>query len=291
MAHTAKEYQEEIDSLVGFRGLVRAYQQIASIRMKKTRDAVVRNREYLAKIEEIFEAVRVSYAKEVAKIAKKSGGQTSNAVTFLAHNGKTVAVLLSANSGLYGSVLQSTYDAFIDEVRKGNVEATIVGAHARNKFVAEEPDRPFTYFELPDEKLKSSNFDELIKHIVHYDEIHLYYGKFVNVVKQVPDIFTISAEISLEDDNKSPHVSYMFEPSLKKILMFFEAQMFGARLEQIARENQLAKYASRVMAMNRADENIESRTKDLILGKLKARHIASNRKQINKLASQSLWGK
>ena len=71
--------------------------------------------------------------------------------------------------------------------------------------------------------------------------------------------------------------------------MFFETQIFGARMEQITREGQLAKFASRVMAMERANENIIERMQVMNLGKLRARHMTQNRKQINRLASMSKW--
>lgn len=285
---TEKDYDEELEALSSFGLLVKAYQQIASVRMKKTRDAVVSNREYLSEIEEIFEAVRISYAREVQKLAQK-GKKSSDNITFLSHNGKNVVVLLSANSGLYGSVLQSTYDAFAKEVSTSNVEVTIVGKHGKGQFVSEFPNRPFTFFDIDDEKLESSELNELIRHIVQYDEIHIYYEKFINVVKQAPDRYVISAEVSLKEENARSKVNYLFEPSLEKIVMFFETQIFGARMEQIAREGQLAKFASRVMAMDRANENIKIRMGEMNLGKLRARHIVSNRKQINRLASMSKW--
>ena len=71
--------------------------------------------------------------------------------------------------------------------------------------------------------------------------------------------------------------------------MFFETQVLGSRMEQIAREGQLAKFASRVMAMDRASENIRSRIGILELGRLRARHAVTNRKQVNRIASMRLW--
>ena len=285
---TEKEYTQEIDAMSGFRSLVRAYQQIASVRMKKTREAVVSNRDYLDQIEAIFDAVRESYAREAQKLATKKSSK-KDTITFLSHNGKNVVVLLSANSGLYGEVLESTYEAFSKEVKSSPVEVTIVGKHGRGRFVSEYPTKPFTFFEISDEKFESSELNELIRHIVQYDEIHIYYEKFINVIKQIPDKYIISSEVSLTKSDKKETISYLFEPSLEKILMFFETQVFGARMEQIAREGQLAKFASRVMAMDRANENIRERIGKLELGKLRARHAVTNRKQLNRSASMRLW--
>ncbi len=88
---TEKEFVREIEAMSGFKSLIKAYQQIASIRMKKTRDAVLANRDYLDQIEAIFEAVRESYAREVKKLAKKKSSK-ADTITFLSHNGKKVVV-------------------------------------------------------------------------------------------------------------------------------------------------------------------------------------------------------
>ncbi|QQS39319.1 F0F1 ATP synthase subunit gamma [Candidatus Woesebacteria bacterium] len=284
-----KEISGEIDQLKGFRDLVRAYEEIASLRMVRTRDTVVKNRKFLDEIEDIFEKVRASYASEVKKLIKKRNSKNNKAITFLAHNGKTVSVLLSANSGLYGSIVQTTFEQFAEETRNQDVEVTIVGKQGLNLFQTEFPEKPYTYFEIPDEKVKSDDLNEIVKHIVQYEEIHVYYGKFINVVSQKPDLLTISAEISLDDARPDVGISYIFEPSLEKILMFFETQIFAARFEQTAREGQLSKFASRVMAMDRADENISERVKKLGLRKLRIGHKENNRKQLNSLVSINMW--
>lgn len=286
---TEKEIASEIEQLTSFRNLVRAYEEIASLRMMRTRDTVLKNRNFLAEIEAIFEKVRASYAWEVSKLAKKRKSKDKEAITFLAHNGKTVSVLLSANSGLYGSIVQTTFEEFMKEVGSQDVEVTIVGRQGLNLFQSEEPDKPHTYFEISDEKIRSGDLNELIKHIVQYEEIHVYYGKFVSVVTQKPDVLTIAAEISLEKGKSEVGVSYIFEPTLERILMFFETQIFAARFEQTAREGQLSKFASRVMAMDRADENISKRVGKLGMRKLRVSHSVRNREQLNLLASMNMW--
>lgn len=288
--YSEKDIKKEIEALVSFQSLVRAYEEVASLRMKKTRDSVIRNRLFLNEIEDLFEKVRASYAREVNKLKKKRKQSGTDKITFLPHNGKTVAVLISANSGLFGPIIRSTFELFLNEVKNTSPEVTIAGKRGVALFQAEEPNHPFTYFDLPDEKLRSHDLNDLIRHIVQYEEIHVYYGKFVNVVSQKPDLITISAEISLHQGKPEVGVSYLFEPSLEKILMFFETQIFGARFEQTVRETQLAKFASRVMAMDKADENVAQRIKNLTTKRLRAKHNSANRKQINSLASMSMWG-
>jgi F-type H+-transporting ATPase subunit gamma len=280
-----KTIKEEMGQLEVLRNLVRAYEEIASFRMKKTRDSVLYNRAYQDSINAIFEEVRTSYIKQARALLKKRGGKKASKLTFLAHNGKTVAVFLSANTGLYGEIVKKTFDAFIEEIRLKNSESTIVGRHGLSLFLSTMPNKPYTYFELPDTSVSSDDLAKIIRHIVQYEEIHVYYGKFYSVIKQEPENFTISAEISLKqgDEKTTVKQSYIFEPSLEEILMFFETEIFASMFEQTVRESQLAKYASRVLAMDRADVNIKNRLTNLNMSRLRSRHSISSKKQLNSL--------
>jgi len=284
-----KEIQSEIFEMTTLRSLVRAYEEIASYRMKRTRDTVLANRQFLSELNSVFEQVRISYATKVNELAKQKGKPGEEKITFLAHNGKTVTVFLSANTGLYGDIVQSVFDLFVDEVRHDNSEVTIVGKHGLSLLLSEEPDRPYTYFDLPDNAVTSSDLDEIIKHIVQYEEIHVYYGEFINVIQQKPNKLTISAEISLKDEVAKNKNLYIFEPSLENILMFFETEIFASLFEQSVREGQLAKFASRVMAMDRADVNIAEKLSKLKFEKLRVLHRVANRKQLNTMSGRWIW--
>ena len=280
-----KKIVNQIKDLKGFKSLITAYEEIASTRMKKTRDSVLYNRAYMSAIEEIFEEVRTTYAREAHALAKRRG-RAEQKLTCLAHNGRAVAVFLSANTGLYGEIIHRTYQEFVKEIATGNVEATIAGRYGLSLFINSFPDKPYTFFDLPDAEVKSTDLSQIIRHIVQYEEIHIYYGKFVSVIKQEPTKWVVSAEISLDmEDGKKPKTSYIFEPSLEEILIFFETELFASLLEQSVNESQLAKYASRVVAMNRADKNIDSTLKNLEMVRLRINHHELNKKQVNSLSS------
>jgi F0F1-type ATP synthase gamma subunit len=72
--------------------------------------------------------------------------------------------------------------------------------------------------------------------------------------------------------------------------MFFETEIFASLLDQTVSESQLAKYASRILAMNKAHENIDKTIGKLSLDRLKIKHRTENRKQLNRLSSMRFWG-
>jgi len=277
---SAKNIEESLSQVQIFYTLVKAYQQISSSRMVRTRDSVLKNRDYLERIEEVFKNIRENYAEKILKIGKTKG-IGSDSITFLSHNGKKVALFMSTNTGLYGEIVKSTYKEFSKDVESKEFEVAIAGRYGLGMFLADFPKVPYTYFDLEDHKVKKESIEAITKHIVQYDEIHVFYGKYVNVLKQSATKETISSLINIKKDVDKEKRYFLFEPSLEDIMKFFEAQMFNSAFEQTVYESQLAKYASRLIAMNRAEDNIKTQLDKLSLAKLRAMHESRNKKQIN----------
>jgi F-type H+-transporting ATPase subunit gamma len=266
---------------------VKTYGEIASIKMMRTREAVLYARNFLEQIAEVFDEVRASHLEQVMKLAKKKKISSGERVTTLSHNGKTVAVLLSANTRLYGDLVMRTYNEFLEEARSNEVEVTIVGKVGMALFREHEPTHPATYFDYPDDGKDETAMEEIVKHLVQYEEIHVYYGKFKNVVRQEPDKYVMTAGLPLSDAGKQSNKprEYLFEPSLQAILKYFEKEIFGTMLSQTVDESQLGKYASRLVAMDRAEQNIDKRLKKMEVEQLRARHATQNRKQLNLMSA------
>lgn len=279
-----KEIEKEIEQISSLRTLTEIYGEIASVRMKKIREFVLSNRRFLSAINEIFRDALAAYAKKLSDLVKKGKLEKGGKVTFLAHNGKTVSVFISANTGFYGEVVKKTFRKFIEDVRKDNVEVTLIGRLGRSYFLESEPNKPYTYFDLPDYGVDQSKLSEVIRHLVQYEEIRVYYGEYESVINQKPTVSSISAGTPVNEDVEEPKVKYLFEPSVERILMFFETEIFASLFDQSIRESQLAKFASRILAMDRATENIKERLDELSLKRLQAEHKTQNRKQLNTLA-------
>lgn len=253
--------------------------------MKKTRTKVLTNRDFVEGINDVFKDALASYAKKLSDLYRGGKLKKSGRVTFLAHNGKTVAVLISANTGFYGEVVKRTYRTFLADVKKSGVEVAIIGRLGRSLFLADEPNRPYTYFDLPDYGSDVAGLAELIRHLVQYEEIRVYYGKYHSVVTQKPARLNISAGTPIESRVPEPKYHYIFEPTIERILMFFETEIFASLFDQAIRESQLAKFASRILAMDLAVQNIQLRLKMLDLEKLRGSHATLARKQLNGLAT------
>ncbi|CAN5323572.1 ATP synthase F1 subunit gamma [soil metagenome] len=282
----SKTITKEIENLQSLENLANAYARISSGRMKKTRDEVLVSRDFLFEIQAIFAELQASYREEFLALARKKGFKNGQKITFLSHNGRSVAVFISANTSFYGDLTKKVFDMFLKDVREQHLEATIVGNLGVSMFREAAPDKSYSYFDLPDYGFDREKMSELIKHLVQYEEIHIYYGKFKSIITQSPDKVVISAQTTSLKSNKNVEiVKYLFEPSLEDILVFFEREMFSSIFEQTITESQLAKFASRMVAMDQAGEKIRNELSTIKTTKLRMMHNLSNKKQLDFLSS------
>ena len=280
-----KEIKKEIVEVSSLETLVEVYGEIASVRMMKIRDFVLKNRNFMGSINSIFQDLLAAYTKKLSDLVRAGKIKKGGKVTFLAHNGKKVAVLISANTGFYGEVVQTVFRKFLADIRREDIEVTVIGKLGRSLLLEAEPKRPYTFFELPDYGVDQKKLSEAIRHLVQYEEIRVYYGKYQSVVTQKPEKFSISAGTPVYESATAPKVSYLFEPSLEEILMFFETEIFASLFDQSVRESQLAKFAARILAMDKAAENIKKKLNLLGLQRLELSHKSFAKKQLNSLST------
>lgn len=282
-----KVITKEISDLQVLEVLTNAYAEISSGRMKKTRDSVVTSRDFLGEIQAVFRELQDSYRREFLSLARRRGFKKGQKLTFLSHNGRTTSLFLSTNAGFYGNLTRKVFGAFADDFKKGGVEATIVGRLGLSMFLQGFPGKSYSYFELSDYGIDRDQLSDLVRHLVQYDEIRVYYGKFRSIVNQLPEKTVISAQTAMNEGEKTGQevVKYLFEPSLEEILMFFETEMFTSVFRQVVSESQLAKFASRMLAMDMAGERIKESLGVARNEYLRVVHYMNNKKQLEYLTS------
>ncbi len=282
----AKLVKKEVETLMLVEIIAKSYAQIAGTRMRTTRTSVLKRREFLFAINEIFEEVRSSYKSEYKSLSKKS----KDKITFVPKNGKIVSVFISANSGLYGDLVKRISEGFLEEVRNQGTEAVIIGRSGLSYFVESLKDHPYTYFDFPDARLDNEMLGKIVRHLVAYDEIHIFYGQYKSIINQAPVVFKISSQDALPKEKEDKEVvKYLFEPDLEEILIFFEKEMFTSLLEQTLSESQLAKFASRMFSMEEAARKIKENLAKAKRREAQLDHFLDNKKQTNLFSSMQLW--
>jgi ATP synthase F1 gamma subunit len=285
---TKKELTRETEFLTILRTILETYEEIAATRMSRIRSSVLASRDFLLEINAIFQQVKTSYKTQIEVLMKNSKIKDSSKLTFIKRNGKTLYVFVSANTGLYGEIIRKTYDVFVEKLKKEPGDVAILGKLGLQIFKAEEMKTPLTYFEFPDNRMDNAILQRIVEHIIQYEKVLVFYEQFNNVVSQSPIVTNISGD-PLPWEKGGPQAKYFFEPSLEKIMEFFEKEIFASIFQQTIFESELAKFAARMVSLDFASGNTKVRLKQVTLAKNRIKHQEENRKQLEKFASMSLW--
>lgn len=284
--------QQELDQLQGLIMLVETYETIAGTSVRRIRNSVLANRAFHMGLNRMFREITTAYKKEVEHMMKKNKIKTQGSdVSLIRRTKQTVFMVLSANTGLYGDVINRTFMAFITEIKRTQGDAVIVGRMGKIFFEDMMPGSPFTYFDFPDNSIAIENLKHISAFLAQYAKVVAFYGVFKNLLTQEVRASIVSgAELSTENIENKAVQPYFFEPSLEEITLFFENEIFASLLEQVFQESRLAKLAARMVLLDRAIIAIEGEIKHTILKKQQVHHRTANRQLLNSLSGVTLWG-
>lgn len=284
-----KEAEENIIRLKDFQTLIQTYEEIAANRMRKNRSMVLASRYFAEGLVSIYQELKTSYQAEVLKLMSQRDIKKLANLSLIKRNGKSVCLLLSSNTGLYGDIIPKVTGHFLSFVRNIACDVAVIGRLGRQLIEDSRLGKKYYYFDLPDISPKQEDLEKLAKFLINYEKIYIFYGKFESIGVQRPTILDVSGENLEQSGSSGPHVQYLFEPSLEQVMVFFEEQIFSAIIEQAFKESELAKFASRMITLDAALENARDALKKAELDKRILIHRVQNKKQQELLNGINLW--
>ncbi len=237
-----KHLTNESKNLEEIKGLVEVYEELAASNMQKVRSLIMQAREFFENLETLSEEVG-SDVDSVLKSGKK-----------------TAAVFVSANGGLYGDIIDKTFQLFLEFVKTNQADMYVVGHLGETLMKTLAPGRKFQVFECSDDTIFPEEFDMMLGSLFSYKKIIVFYGKFYNIAVQRPYVSNVSGELLSKTeyigDIGKIRFRYLYEPSLTAVSEAFTGEILSASLDQILRESQLAKHASRLMQLDQTLDTI-----------------------------------
>lgn len=300
----------------GLKALVSAYEELSVMRIGRVRGRVLAARTFREGLFQVFSEVRISQHIQIRDLLVRQQHRSFLARLFSRLPGvaqpaaeaveerRSAAVLLSSNQKLSGTITQSLFLRFLAHVDQEKPNAVAVsGAVGQEYLRRARPHLTFRSFPLPRDDAPLSEHRELVRYLRMFNDVRIFYGRFVNVVDQVAATTHLASEARLVSaasaDMSVAHAAqqreeakdryYLFEPELPALLSFFDTQVFALLFHQTVSESSLALLGSRITAMERASANVDRRLSRLTLEALHARKREANRKQRQTLAGMSLW--
>lgn len=293
----------EIELVKTLRIIVQAYQEIAVMKMRKVRTSVLKTRQFLELLSQVFYDVKNSYQHQIEALVKSKNTKELAKLSTFHKNGKNVSVFLSANNKLYGEVIFKVFDMFERYIEKNTTDLVIIGKLGKELYEQAGLEKPYIYYDIPDADVTVDDLKPVIVNLLNYEKINVFYGKFENIITQNAAVTNVTGDSSFSIDNTHDSArdnftqevpgyadrKFLFEPSLDVILNFFQTQIFGSLFKQTVYEAQLARFASRITAMEEALKNIDTRTQSLFRQEKKMKRLKEHKKMIETLSGISLW--
>lgn len=294
-----RQIQEELTGLSDLKTIMVTYQEIAATRMQRVKDSVLRNRKFLDDIREIYLELRTTYRTQLGQILKhrRHSKNDTKDYSILTHNNKTVTVLLSSNTKLYGDIIAKTFNRFKEKIQSSDTDVIIAGKIGLQMYKTAAIDKPYTYFELSDGINDTKTIQKIIDSVKTYKEIIVVHGKYENILDQQAEETIVSTEnafvtqSSESSKDTDVFVQYLFEPSLEEILLYFENEIVSSLLEQTVYESNLSKFTSRMISLDATVENINDEIENMQFKERQFAHRRMNQKQLDAMAGISLWNR
>jgi ATP synthase F1 gamma subunit len=268
----------EVELMSTLRLITQAYEEISVMRMQRIRDLVLNTRLFLGDLYNVYVDVKVNYKESLMKkIIKEDDAMKA----MRERNGKTAVVFISTNTKLNGEIIQKVFREFYDYTQAHDVEIFIVGRMGKQLYDQRSEKKPYKYYDLEENYINSVSLHKLVTDLLAYKQVDAFYGKFESLLNQIPTEANLTGDQPEEKQaEKKGATLYMFEPSVVKILEFFETQIFSSLVKQSVNESELARYASRIRAMEEAGQNIDKSMKSLSSQMIKIKRLVSNKKQL-----------
>lgn len=277
-----KSIKQDRELVSTFKLIAQAYQEISLMKINHVRSSVLASRDFLTSLSEVYLDVKSSYAHQMALHMQEQKSTKKN---------KTLIVLLSANTKLFGSVVREAFDAFEKAVTE-DMDVMVIGKLGYELFKEHFPSRSSFYFELSDTTYSVEDLKPILFHILNYEKVIVYHGEYQSILHQGITVSNITGQALFEQGNapvRQAEYQYYFEPSLETILSFFETQIFANLFKQTLDESQLARNASRVKAMEQTMNNLADEEKRLKILQRKMNRKIENKKQIDRYAGNRMW--
>lgn len=264
-----KEIRGRITSISSTMQITSAMKMVSAAKLKKATDAITMLRPYSEKLTELIENV-------------SNGANLEEVGTYTVQREvkKVLYVVITSNRGLAGAFNSSVIKVINNDIAENadkNIEILSIG---KKGFDVLRKSR--TIFGNESDVYDHMSFGAISKITERimldyregaYDQVFVFYNKFVNAATQEVQKEQV-LPISLPEKNAGVNTDYIFEPSSKEILenlipKAIKTQIYKAVIDSIASE-----HGARMTAMHKATDNAQDLKNDLVIFYNKARQAA-----------------
>lgn len=278
----SKTIDQDLDFLTDLRSLAVAYEDISIIKMQQTRNTILRARNY------------VGYLKNILESIQTAGSHIQTKDTIQKKKKPLATVVITSNTKFQGDITRRIFDFFSHKNEKPG-DIFVIGKIGKEFMKEYDGKMQYTDFEVSDIDISMKDLQPFLQRLLQYKEINVYYAIFKNLITQEPtaidigniDLLTPEETELLRREKNMP--TFLFEPSVEEISTFVNDNSVALMLLQTVYETQLARFASRMKAMDSLIQRIDEDSTNIKLSQRRVRRQLENTKQLERLTGVSLW--
>lgn len=272
---TLKGVTREIKDIGEVRGLLEVYEELAATKMQRIRKSVTLSKEYFEGLARISEDVALDFTQGNLSVQKEA------------------ALLLSADAGLFGDIIDKLLVSFVDYVNKNKVDTYVLGKLGKNLLATYAPRLEFKFLNFPmdNEEGSEESIKQVMQSLSDYKKVSVFHGQFQTIATQVVTSSNITGSVMADvgyffdkDEAARIRIKNIYEPSIGIIGEKFAKEISASIFSQSLKENQLAKYASRLIHLDSALENIDQKLRLSVQEKSRMRKKIEQKKQTERVS-------
>ncbi len=256
--NSIKDINNNINRINTIKDISSIFEKIASIKINQIRQDVSARKEFYDDIWDIYVKLKAGNYND-DKVSKNQ-----NKIN------RTAYIIVSSNSGLIGDMNNKIINLLKKEIKDkekvatGKYDVFVIGDKGKRILELENIKYVKNYTfkdEVNDEFTK-----EILDDIENYRAVFVLYEEYISLQEQNVRMQNLSIDISsIPKEDVIEQEEYIFEPSYKDVLDYFESVMKGQMFAQILYESQLSQYASRMIAMSTANSKATTMYNDEIV--------------------------
>ena len=236
----------ELKLIGDLKNLVEVYEETSAEKMKQMREKIVTGRDFLTEIAGLSAAVGADMAKAMTQ------------------KPATAAVFLSANEGLYGSLINDVFHAFLTAVKTENLTAVVIGETGRQLMTELAPQIKYRYLDYIEET-GSDGIGPIKALLKDYSRLKVFFARFKNIISQQPIMEELTGQMVLDlaaakSAAGTGHWQFIYEPSTPAVAAKFSREIWHNLFIGLMDEHRLAKQGARLMQLDQAIEKIDERS-------------------------------
>jgi F-type H+-transporting ATPase subunit gamma len=239
--NSIKDINNNIDHINTIKDISSIFEKIASIKINQIRHDVSARKEFYDTIWDIYVKLKAGNYKD-DKLSKNQSKIN-----------KTAYVIVSSNSGLIGDMNNKIINLLKKEIKdKERYDVFVIGDKGK-RILELEGIRYVKNYSFKDE-VNDEFTKEILDDIEKYRVVSVLYEEYISLQEQNVKMQNLHVDVStIPKEDIIEKEEYIFEPSYKDVLDYFESVMKGQMFAQILYESQLSQYASRMIAMSTAN--------------------------------------